>query len=164
MTINNAAVLPTSTYHGTQYYYFAVEKNGSLSTFGGGKKRSESVEECAVREFSEESLKVFGRKRDIKKLFDHPRRNSIEKVNNAAFQNITYVVPLKLHHNPMKKFDRARRDPNLRPSQKEIKEIIPVEASKLVKRLSNGKDTFHGHKLRHCVKKTLDIALRNKQL
>lgn len=162
MPITSTSVLPFANYNGDRYCYFAVERNGKLSTFGGHKKRSESTVEAAAREFKEESLGVFGhRKRKIIKKLSNRQKTIRFKTDH----HVTFFTRYRVKHDQdiIQKFQsiRQRKWSSLHRGQKEITKIVAVKKATLINNLKNKIFSFEGHTLRNCVKTSLTKALEH---
>lgn len=152
MSIHSAAVLPFSNYHGDRYCFLAVENRGVLSTFGGGCHAAEKPHHAGAREYSEESLDVFGKASPHK--LKHARQC---KTGN----HITYFLNTDIHSfNPVKKFDTIRKAKfkKLKSTQREIKKIIAVKKQTLIDGIKTGQTRFQGYNLRMCLVHSLTDA------
>lgn len=156
MNYDSASILPCSSYHGENYYYFAVERNGKLSTFGGKKDLADHNYPTitAIREFHEESNDVFGTKDKIRNIFNNTTLNTI---NNTKSKHICFIVPVDTSNsNPIKKFNQI----NSQNRNKEIIGIIAVRQSTLQNAIRQENWNLQGHSVRHCARQTLRLGLK----
>ena len=154
---NSAAVLPFADYHNTRYCYFALENRGTLSTFGGGLNKGESVKKGALREWQEESLGIFGHSKNL--------AHKLKKISHdrlfATKTHTTFFPSVDVHgKNVLETFSKTRKKKwnHLSRCQKEVKEIIAVSKNTLLQALRTGNNSFQGHPVRHCVWQNLLAA------
>lgn len=161
MSFNGAFIIPTSNFNGQKYFYFGLERNGEVSAFGGKRDIKENIQNCAVREFEEETLGVFCKGKKITPMLKDQKKHGVAKVDK--YPSVTYFVPLKVKNNPMRDFARKRKSPKLKRHQKEMSEIIAVKASEVINQLANHPHaiTFQGHKARPLLASVLKIAQAN---
>lgn len=92
----NAALFPYSKdADGNIFYYLAKEfEKQKLTTFGGGKKPEDKDNpiSTATRECAEESLEVWGNKKELTKLIEDP---SCKKLINLKHKTIVYFPQVK---------------------------------------------------------------------
>lgn len=156
MNYQSASILPFSQYNGENYYYFAVERNGKLSTFGGKRDAADHHHPSvtARREFHEESNDVFGSKNRVKNIF---KTHVLKTIYNNKYKHVCFVMPVKAwNYNPIKKFKKINsQNPN-----NEIVGIIAVRQSTLRNAIKQENWTLQGHKIRHCARETLRLGLK----
>lgn len=164
-TTKNAAVLPYWSYQGKDYYALALERNGTLSTFGGGKHKGETSLKAAARECKEESLGIFGKYKKIKKTISSSGKVVLNKNDTTK----TYVARFNWKHtdSPMDRFAKRRSQPGLTGAQKEITKVVRISRTKLkdaVQRAQGGQLSVKGKPVRGCVARTLKQALNEGKL
>jgi hypothetical protein len=159
MSFSGAFIIPVAYYKGEKYFYFGVEKNGEVSAFGG-KRDKETIQECAVREFKEESLGVFAKAKIIEEKLKHQAKHGVKKIDK--FPSVTYFVPMEKlkYKNPIKEFATKRANPKLKRSQREMSEVIAVKASEVTRQINlNARVmTFLGHNTRPLLRSVLQMG------
>jgi hypothetical protein len=160
--VTAAGVLPKSTYHGSDYYYFGVEKKkNEITTFCGKKNKGETNRKAAAREFTEESLGAITSKKTISGVL---KNKNITRIENSHAKQITYIARVSIKGNPITKFQAKLKNPKLKPHQKEIKRIIAIEASHLRKMVANNQQVYQGSLFRGDAWGTLKLALNSGKL
>lgn len=151
----SASILPHGYYNREEYYYFAVEKRGTLSTFGGKRDPGEThPQKTASREMFEEScgvsrnikMGVFGSQANIQAVLSDFRNNGTKRIRNG--DHVCYVAPFNTTR--ITKFT----------GNNEIKKIIAVRKQTLQEAIKQEKWKLQGYKVRKCAKETLRIAYR----
>lgn len=166
MHYQNAAVLPYNTYidqgHQKKTYYFAQERSGKLSTFGGTKKSVDNNHPTltAAREFKEESHIWNGH--HVRKRIS---TGEIVK-NNSAITFIAEMPNIGNPHTLYSKFKHSRKFNSLPANQREVQQIVNVSRRELTEAIDHntnpGQLYIKGIKVRKCVAKTL-IQARNER-
>lgn len=162
MTIISAAgVLPKSSYHGSDYYYFGVDKKNEITTFCGRKNKGEANRACATREFMEESLGAITSKSKVASVL---KNKGITRIENSAVKQITYIAKVSIKGNPMKTFQAKLKNPKLKSHQKEIKRIIAIEASHLRNIVNSNQKVYSGALFRGDAWGTLKLAVNANKI
>lgn len=162
MSITGASTAIYGEYHGTNYYYFGVNKKGELTTLGGLKEKGESNETCAARETKEEGLKVFGSTKKLEKSLKKGKK--VKTVVNARCRHITFIFRQKIKGNPVAEFAKKREKGHLKKSEREIKKLKAIACPVVKNLVRNNTNSYQGHKFRSAVWLTLQQAYRENKL
>lgn len=161
MDYTGASLLYKGHYNCENYYYFGVEWNGKLGTFGGGKEQADlnHPHNTAVREADEESHGVFGDKKKFKLLLQNWQNTGVQRIKNIYDQHVTYVVPVNTsYYNPMKKFAISLKQNHYTGCEAEMSEVVAVKEKDLRAAIDSGQWNVGDHVFRDPVQRTLTIA------